>query len=42
MDFHVDVLAVEYPGYGIYTNTEASERAIYQDAKAVYNYISTT
>jgi dienelactone hydrolase len=40
MDFSVDVLSVEYPGYGIYEiigNT--SERKILQDAEIIYDYI---
>ena len=33
---------MEYPGYGIYTGTEANEEQIYSDAETIYKYVTTT
>jgi abhydrolase domain-containing protein 17 len=34
------ILAIEYPGYGIYRTKEPSEKAIYEDALRVYDFIT--
>ena len=37
---NVNVLAVEYPGYGIYKNNgEASEAKVKEDAEYVYRFL---
>lgn len=36
------VLAVEYPGYGIYTGDQANANKIIQDADRVYNFLTKT
>lgn len=35
------VLAVEYPGYGLYKNKSACEKIIKEDALIVYDYLTT-
>ena len=35
------VLAVEYPGYGLYQTSKASEEKIKEDAICVYDYLTT-
>lgn len=35
------VLAVEYPGYGLYKNKGAEERGIKEDAVLIYDYLTT-
>ena len=36
----VNMMAVEYPGYGIYEDPEGpSEEKIYRDAELVYNFV---
>ena len=34
------VLAVEYPGYGIYNNSSASEARVVEDAEEVFDYLT--
>lgn len=34
------VIAVEYPGYGLYKNRNADEKMIKEDALIVYDYLS--
>ncbi len=35
----MNVIAMEYAGYGIYTNYRTSESLICKDAQCVYDYI---
>ena len=36
----INILAVEYPGYGIYMDPEGpSEQKIYRDAELVFNFV---
>lgn len=35
------VLAVEYPGYGLYKNRGADEKVIKEDALVIYDYLTT-
>ena len=35
----INVVAVEYPGYGKYTKQQASENQIHEDAEAVIKYL---
>ncbi len=36
----INVMAVEYPGYGIYEDYDGpSEEKIYHDAELVYNFV---
>ena len=36
----INLMAVEYPGYGIYNDPEGpSEQKIYNDAELVYNFV---
>ena len=36
----INLMAVEYPGYGIYADNEgASEEKIYNDSELVYNFV---
>lgn len=37
---HCHILAVEYPGYGIYRTEDTSEEAILRDAEAVFDYLT--
>lgn len=37
----IHILAVEYPGYGIYWTKEPSEKQIFDDALWVYDFITT-
>jgi abhydrolase domain-containing protein 17 len=39
MDLKVNILAVEYPGYGIYQGSP-SEDAILKDANYIYQYLT--
>ena len=36
------VLAVEYPGYGIYTGDHSTANKIIEDADKVYNFLTKT
>ena len=37
--FELNILAMEYPGYGIYTQHEPSESRILSDAETVYKFL---
>ena len=37
---HINVLAVEYPGYGLY-KAKSSEKIMFQDAECVYEFVKT-
>ena len=35
------VLAVEYPGYGLYKGSKPSEQMMREDAESIYDYLTT-
>lgn len=37
----VHILAVEYPGYGVYRTKEPTEQLIFDDALRVYDFITS-
>lgn len=39
MEMHV--LAIEYPGYGLYKTSKSSEDQIKQDCVIIYDYLTT-
>lgn len=38
---NINILAVEYPGYGEYKHNKISEKLIFEDAEAVYGHLVT-
>lgn len=40
-ELQMHLLAVEYPGYGLYKNLKSEENTIKEDAIAIYDYLTT-
>ena len=40
LDYKIDVLGIEYPGYGLHKDFIANEHNIKKDAIAIYKFIS--
>jgi hypothetical protein len=38
----VHVLAVEYPGYGLYKSSKPDEQMIKEDAETIFDYLTLT